>query len=68
MQLTEALEITRTFLRIIDENKEQLRSDKVLTMNFLFEEACRLDKIMIRDTSLKSEACEEYRLKVESLC
>ena len=58
MQLTEALDITRSFLRMIDENKEQLRSDKVLTMNVLFEEACRLDKIMIRDTSIKSELCE----------
>jgi hypothetical protein len=34
-------------------------------MNFLFEEACRLEKIMIRDTSLKSEVVEENRLKVE---
>ena len=67
MQLTEALDITSNFLRMIDQNKERLRSDKVLTMNVLFEEACRLDKIMIRDTSLKSEVCEEYRLKVESL-
>ena len=58
MQLTEALDITRSFLRMIDENKEQLRSDKVLTMNVLFEEACRRDKIMIRDTSIKSELCE----------
>jgi hypothetical protein len=59
--LTEALDITKNFLRMIDQNKELLRSDKVLTMNVLFEEACRLDKIMIRDTSLKSEICEEYR-------
>jgi hypothetical protein len=65
MQLAEALDITRTFLRMIDENKECLRSDKVLTMNFLFEEACRLEKIMIRDTSINSEVCEDYRLKVE---
>ena len=65
MQLTEALEITRTFLRMIDDNKEWLYSDKVLIMNVLFEEACRLDKIMIRDTSLESELCEEYRVKVE---
>jgi hypothetical protein len=36
-------------------------------MNVLFEEACRLDKIMIRDTSLKSDKCEEYRLRVEHL-
>jgi hypothetical protein len=65
MQLENAFDITRTFLRMIDENKERLRSDKVLAMNVLFEEACRLDKIMIRDTTLKSEVCEEYRLKVE---
>ena len=67
MQLTEALDITRNLLRMIDENKEQLRSDKVLTMNVLFEEACRLDKIMIRDTSLKGEICEQYRQRVELL-
>jgi hypothetical protein len=36
-------------------------------MNFLFEEACRLEKIMIRDTTLKGEACEQYRLRVEEL-
>jgi hypothetical protein len=52
---------------MIEKNKDQLRSDKVLTMNVLFEEACRLDKIMIRETSLSREACEEYRQKVELL-
>ena len=62
MQLADALDITRTFLRMIDENKECLRSDKVLTMNVLFEEACRLDKIMIRETSLKTDICEQYRV------
>ena len=67
MQLTEALDITSNFLRMIDENKERLRSDKVLTMNVLFEEACRLEKIMIRDTSLKGEICEQYRQRVEQL-
>ena len=67
MQLMEALDITRTFLKMIDENKDQLRSNKVLTMNSLFEEACRLEKIMIRDTSLKNEICEQHRLKVEEL-
>jgi len=36
-------------------------------MNSLFEEACRLEKIMIRDTSLKNEICEQHRLKVEEL-
>ena len=67
MQSPEALDITRTFLRMIEENKECLRSDKVLTLNVLFEEACRLEKIMIRDTSLKSDICEVYRQKVEKL-
>ena len=62
MQLTDAVDITRTFLRMIDENKESLRSYKVLTMNALFEEACRLDKIMIRNTSLKADICEQYRV------
>jgi hypothetical protein len=61
MQLSDGLTITRTFLRMIDENKECLRSDKVLTMNVLFEEACRLEKIIIRDTSLKSEIIEKHR-------
>jgi hypothetical protein len=52
---------------MIDKNKEQLRSDKVLTMNFLFEEACHLEKIMIRDTTLTGEVCEQHRLRVEEL-
>jgi hypothetical protein len=52
IQLAEALDITRSFLRMIDENKERLRSDKVLTMNVLFEEACHLEKILNRDNSL----------------
>ena len=65
MQLSKALDITRTFLRMIDENKDRLRSDKVLTMNVLFEEACRLDKIMIREKSIKTEVCEQYRVRVE---
>jgi hypothetical protein len=65
MQLSKALDITRTFLRMINENKDRLRSDKVLTMNVLFEEACRLDKIMIREKSIKTEVCEQYRVRVE---
>lgn len=65
MQLSDGLTITKTFLRMIDENKECLRSDKVLTMNVLFEKACSLEKKMVRDTSLKSEKCEKYRLKIE---
>jgi hypothetical protein len=36
-------------------------------MNFLFEEACHLEKIMIRDTTLKKEVCEQHRLRVEEL-
>ena len=52
MQLSDVLDITRNFMRMIDENKERLRSSKVLPMNFLFEEASRLERIMIRDTSL----------------
>jgi hypothetical protein len=67
MQLAEALDITTNFLKMIDENKERLRSDKVLTMNVLLEEACRLEKIMIKDTSLKSEICEQYRQRVDYL-
>ena len=50
---------------MIDQNKDILWSEKVLTMNVLFEEACRLDKIMIRDTSIKVEICEQYRQRVE---
>jgi hypothetical protein len=52
---------------MIAENKEQLRSEKVLTLNVLFEEACLLEKKMIRDTSLERDKCEEYRLRVEEL-
>jgi hypothetical protein len=40
---------------MVDENKDRLRSDKVLPMNVLYEEACCLEKIMLRDTSLKAE-------------
>jgi hypothetical protein len=43
---------------MIEKNKDQLRSDKVLTMNVLFEKACHLDKIMMRDSSLKREESE----------
>jgi hypothetical protein len=52
---------------MIDENKHQLRSDKVLKMNVLFEEACFLDKVMTKETSLKTETCEKYRKRVEKL-
>ena len=66
MQLVEALDITRNFLNMIDQNKDQLRSDKVLTMNFLFEEACCLEKLMKRET-LNVEVCEKYRLRIQEL-
>ena len=36
-------------------------------MNVLFEEACILDKIMAKETSLKTETCEKYRKRVEKL-
>jgi hypothetical protein len=36
-------------------------------MNVLFEEACRREKILFRDTSLKREECDEYRLRIEGL-
>jgi hypothetical protein len=52
---------------LVDDNKEGLHSEKVLTMNVLFEEVCRLEKVLMRDTSLKSEECEKYRLRVEGL-
>jgi hypothetical protein len=57
----------RTFLRLVDDNKEGLHSEKFLTMNALFEEACRLEKVLMRDTSLKSEEVEKYRLRIEGL-
>jgi hypothetical protein len=53
--LTEALNITRNFLELIEENKDCLHSDKVLPMNALFEEVCRLEKIMKIETSLNGE-------------
>ena len=40
---------------MIEDNKEQLRSDKVLTLNIFFEEACRLEKKLAKDYSLKTE-------------
>jgi len=67
MQLSDVLDITRNFMRMIDENKERLRSAKVLPMNVLFEEACRLERIMIRDTSLTEEILEQHSLRVDQL-
>ena len=51
-------------MKLIDENKDHLRSDKVLKMNVLFEEACRLEKKLLRDISLKRETTEDYRKRV----
>ena len=67
MQLREGLAIINNFMKLIDENKENLRSDKVLPINVLFEEACRLEKKLDRDTSLNWETCEEYRKRVDKL-
>ena len=67
MQLREGLAITRNYMKLIDENKENLRSDKVLPMNVLYEEACLLENKLRRDTSLNLETCEEYRLRVDKL-
>jgi hypothetical protein len=36
-------------------------------MNVLFEQACKLEKILTRDKNLKGEKCEEYSKKVEEL-
>jgi hypothetical protein len=51
-------------MKIIDDNKEHLRSDKILKMNVLFEEACCLENKLLRDASLKRETTEEYRQRV----
>jgi hypothetical protein len=67
MQLSEALDITGNYMRMIDENKERLRSAKVLPMNVLFEEACRLERIMIRDTNLTEDVFEQHSQRVEQL-
>ena len=67
MQLREGFAIIRNFMNLIDENKENLRSHKVLPMNFLFEEACSLENKLRRDTSLNMETCEDYRLRVDQL-
>jgi hypothetical protein len=67
MQLKEGLAITRNYMKLIDENKENLHSHKVLPMNVLFEEACRLENKLRRDTSLNLEICEDYRLRVDKL-
>ena len=67
MQLSDALDITGNFMRMIDENKERLRSAKVLPMNVLFEEACRLERIMIRDTNLTEDVFEQHSQRVEQL-
>ena len=67
MQLSDVLDITGNFMRMIDENKERIRSGKVLPMNVLFEEACRLERIMIRDTSLTEDIFEQHSQRVEQL-
>jgi hypothetical protein len=67
MQLKEGLALIRNFMKLIDENKENLRSDKVLPMNVLFTEACLLENKLRRDTSLNLETCEDYRLRVDKL-
>lgn len=36
-------------------------------MNVLFEEACRLEKSMRKDTQLMNEECENMRLVIEKL-
>ena len=51
-------------MKLIDDHKEHLRTDKVLKMNVLFEEACRLEKKLLRDTSLKKDKTEEFRNRV----
>lgn len=65
MKLSDALDIIGNFMRMIEQNKERLRSGKVLPMNLLFEEACRLERIMIRDTSLTEDAFNQHSLRVE---
>ena len=64
MQMKEGLIIIRNIMNLINENKDHLRSVKILKMNVLFEEACRLEKKLLRDISLKRETSEEYRLRV----
>lgn len=36
-------------------------------MNVLFEEACVLDKKLLRETSIKPEDCEKHRERVKEL-
>jgi hypothetical protein len=48
--LNEGLHVIESFLNLIKQNKEKLRSEEVLSMNFLYEEACRLKKEMVRNT------------------
>jgi adenylosuccinate lyase len=67
MQLKNALAIIRSLMELLDANKENLRSDMVLKMNILFEEACRLEKKLLRDTSLTRETTREYRQRVAQL-
>lgn len=48
-------------------NKEELRSSKVLTMNVLYEEACKLEKKLAKDANLSTEKCDEHGKRVEKL-
>ena len=36
-------------------------------MNILFEDACRIEKKMLKDTSLNVDACENHRLELNEL-
>ena len=54
-------------MKLIVENKENLRSDKVLPMNAFFEETLNLEKTMHEDTSLNSKTWLKYAQWVDEL-
>jgi hypothetical protein len=49
-------------MNFIERNIDRLQSDEVLPMNVLFEEVCRLEKLMMKDEDLNGDKCEEYRM------
>lgn len=51
-------------MKAIERNKAELHSERVLTMNVLYKEACSLEKILVHEVNLPGNKCEEYRVQV----
>jgi hypothetical protein len=54
-------------MKIIDKNKNDLHSEKVLTMNHFFREACAMEKKLTHELNIPGDKVEEFRVKVKEL-